>query len=264
MVSLTTLKAIKLTPGLVARFLVLPIHKVKNPCIYCPGICLASCPTFVNTGNMVLSPLGYARFPNLAREKCLKCWLCVYECPLEFPLPDTFNKEPIVLEEVSYKPGRIILVADQDIDAEIARILSDKLGTGLLVIRGIKNRYTRGGPIDEKSIKKIKKRLAKAELALAVSPETAHTLNIDPLILKLPALGVKVSYAGPVHIPCLLRNYKNELLDVLEKLGVAPTSINEECVKLSVKKDVLYLCPEAKNRGGKVVYDLLLSSMGAQ
>ncbi|MCC6004109.1 MAG: hypothetical protein LM590_07190 [Thermofilum sp.] len=262
MASITTLKAIKLTPSLVARFLALPLHKVKNPCIYCPGICLASCPTFVTTGNMTLSPLGYARFPNLAREKCLKCWLCVNECPIKFPLPDTLSMDPIMLEEVNYRPGRIVLVADQEIDADIATKLSNKIGTGLLVVKGIQRRYIRGGPIDEKSMRKIKRKLKRAELALAVSPETAHALNIDSLILRLPALGVKASYAGPVHIPCLLRKNKSQLLTAIKDLGITPTSINEECIKISVKKDTLYICPEARKMGGTLLYDLLLSPGG--
>lgn len=256
MVSLAVLRAIKVTPGLVARFALLPLRRVKNPCIYCPGICLASCPTFTSSGNLALSPLGYSRDRRLAAEKCAKCWRCVEDCPLGFPLPETYSEEAVKLELAVESKAKPILVAVEGLDVEESRRLSGKLGLGLAVVSGLLKRYTLGAPIDGKSLERVLRELEPLD-PIAVSPEAAHALGI-PFLLERPELLPRVSYTGKVHVPCLLRRRKRELLSSLEKLGVDVVGVDEEsCAKVSASGDVLYLCPLAREKGARTIHDLL-------
>lgn len=257
LVSLTMLRAVKITPKLVVRFAFLPFRKVRNPCLYCPGICIASCPTYLSSGNILLSPIGYARFHDIAREKCLKCWRCVQECPLGYNLPETYSK-PVKISLRIVRPGRLILVADEEIDLQLAEHLSESLGTGLAVVKGVAERYNNGSPIEYKTLKKAKRVLSGAELAVACSPEVSHALGINFLGIHLKDLGIKLNYEGPIHIPCLLKSQREKLLKSLEDAGVRPTFVDEEeCIKLSIKENYLYLCPIAKKHGVRTIFDLI-------
>ncbi|ABL78768.1 hypothetical protein [Thermofilum pendens] len=257
MVSLKALRAVKVTPGLAARLALLPFRRVKNPCIYCPGICLASCPTYTATGNVLLSPLGYSRFKEVAAKNCLKCWRCSFECPLGFQLPETYSPEPAKPRLHSLKPGETVLVADLELDAPYAEKLAEALGTGLALVSGVAARYSEGRPLDAGATKKLVKRLGGAEALVAASPEVSHALGVDFFALHLAELGVKISYEGPVHVPCLLKPVEEKLLKALEEAGVKATEVDDEsCIKQGVKKGYLYLCPRAAALGATTIYDL--------
>lgn len=256
-VSLATLKAIKLTPTLAARFVLLPLHRVKNPCLYCPGICLSACPTFLATGNFAMSPLGYSRNMNLGREKCVKCWRCVRECPLSYPLPETFRATPVKLTVSIAEKGKPTLVVSGDLEESLGAKLAGKYGLGLAVVRGITERYTEGRPIETSSIKKVLNVLRHSD-PVAISPEVAHSLKI-PLLLERPEILKPVIFTGRVHIPCLVLDRRETLLISLEKLGInAIEVIVDKCIRVSVEPDVLYLCPRAALYGARTIFDLLL------
>ncbi|MEZ0345816.1 MAG: hypothetical protein ABWK01_04635 [Infirmifilum sp.] len=257
MVSLTVLRAIKLTPSLVARFALLPVRKVRNPCLYCPGICLASCPTFLESGSMLLSPLGYSRNPVLGLEKCAKCWRCVQECPLEFPLPETYTRSSTRVYMKTVKEGSPLLVAVEGLDVEYAEQLAEKLKAGVAVVSGLEARYIGGQRLEPKSAKKVSNFLAGRD-AYALSPEASHALGIEFLPEVLPRLGFKVKYEGPVHIPCLLRRREQSILDSLASAGARITSVDRDsCLKVKPRGGVLYLCPRARFLGVKNLYDIL-------
>lgn len=258
MVSLAILRAVKLTPTLIARFALLPFREVKKPCLYCPGICLASCPTFLESGSMLLSPLGYSRHLELGRERCAKCWRCVQECPLQYPLPETFYSEAARVKLRIVKEGSPLLVSAKGLDEEYASRLASKLGAGLAVVEGLDQRYIEGKPLDKSSVKAVRKAL-ESRVCFAVSPEAAHSLGAAFLPLALHSLGLKVEYEGPVHIPCLLRSRVPEILDALKTAGARITKVEKDsCLKVSPRPGVLYLCPRAQLLGLKNIYDLLL------
>jgi len=257
LVSLTALKAVKVTPALIARFALLPLRKVQNPCLYCPGICLASCPTFLENGNLALSPLGYSRSLSLWEEKCVKCWRCTLECPLGYKLPEAFGR-PLKIEVEVVRGGVPLLVSVEGLDTEYAEKLSERLGAGLAVVRGLDARYTRGGPLDRCSLKRVRKRLAAFAKALALSPEAAHALELEFLPLHLSELGIKIDYEGVVHVPCLLRGLEAKIIDSLRKSGARITGTDRDsCLKVKPKECVLYLCPRARQLGLLSVYDLI-------
>ena len=257
MVSLTVLKAVKVTPTLLARFALLPFRKIQNPCLYCPGICLASCPTFLESGNLALSPLGYSRNPALWEEKCAKCWRCTLECPLGYALPEAFGK-PVKVEVELVKRGTPLLVSVEGLDMEYAEKLSTRLGAGLAEVKGLDARYTRGGPLDENSFKKVKEKLAASARALALSPEAAHALGLEFLPLHFPELGIKIDYEGAVHVPCLLRSIEAEIIESLRKAGAKITGVDKDsCLKAKPREQILYLCPRARQLGLPSIYDLI-------
>jgi len=257
LVSLTTLRAIKLTPTLVARFATLPLRKVKNPCLYCPGICLTACPTFTHSGSLALSPLGYARDRKLGVERCVKCWRCVGECPLHFPLPETYCDTPVKLSAQILKEGKPLLVASGRLESELGAKLAERYGLGLAVVSGVEERYDLGKPLEPKSLTETLKKLRPYE-PLALSPEVAHALGI-PFVLERPELFGQVSFTGKVHLPCLLRSRREGLLKSLERLGVNATLLDAEtCVKVSVDSETLYLCPKASSQKVKTIFEMLL------
>ncbi len=257
MVSLTVLRAIKVTPTLIARFALLPFRKVRNPCLYCPGICLASCPTFLESGSLALSPLGYSRSPALWGEKCAKCWRCTFECPLGYALPEAFGK-PLRIEVEVVRGGAPLLVSVEELDLEYAEKLSERLGAGLAVVKGLDARYTRGGPLDRSSIDSAKKRLAAHARVFALSPEAAHALGLEFLPLHLSELGIKVDYEGVVHAPCLLRGVEERVIESLRAAGARITGVDRDsCLKVKPRGQTLYLCPRARRLGLLSIYDLI-------
>jgi len=257
LVSLTVLKAVKVTPALIARFALLPFRRVQNPCLYCPGICLASCPTFLESGNLALSPLGYSRSPALWEEKCAKCWRCTLECPLGYKLPEAFGR-PLKIEVEVVRGGVPLLVSVEGLDTEYAEKLSERLGAGLAVVRGLDTRYTRGGPLDRRSLERVRKRLAVFAKVLALSPEAAHALGLEFLPLHLSELGVEIDHEGVVHIPCLLRGLEARIIDSLRKAGARITGADRDsCLKVKPREQVLYLCPRARQLKLLSVYDLI-------
>lgn len=257
LVSLTVLKAVKLTPTLVARFALLPLRKVKNPCLYCPGICIASCPTFLESGNMLLSPLGYSRHPELGREKCAKCWRCVHECPAKHQLPETYSREKVKLELRVVREGSTLLIAVEGLDESYASSLSSRLGAGWAIVRELDQRYTQGKTLDKTSVKAVARALVGREV-YALSPEAAHGLGVKFLPTAFAALGLRVEYEGPVHIPCLLRNSEPEIVSALNAAGVRITQVDRDsCLKAKPRPDVLYLCPRAAKLGLKSIYDFV-------
>jgi glycolate oxidase iron-sulfur subunit len=257
LVSLTVLKAVKVTPTLLARFALLPLKKVQNPCLYCPGICLANCPTFLESGNLALSPLGYSRSPTLWEEKCAKCWRCTLECPLGYALPEAFGK-PVRVEVEVVRRGAPLLVSVGGLDTEYSEKLSTRLGAGLAVVKGLDVRYTRGGSLDSRSVRKARKELGRAARALALSPEASHALGLEFLPLHLPELGIRVDYEGVVHIPCLLRSMEARIIESLRVSGARITGVDRDsCLKVKPREWVLYLCPRARQLGLPSIYDLI-------
>ncbi|QOJ78725.1 hypothetical protein IG193_08245 [Infirmifilum lucidum] len=259
MVSLATLKAVRLTPTLVVRFMLLPLHRVRNPCLYCPGICLTACPTFLASGNLAMSPLGYSRNINLGREKCVKCWRCVRECPLGYPLPETFHDTPIKLTLSIAKEGKPTLVVSEGLEESIGTKLAEKYGLGLAVVRGITERYTEGRRVEISSLRKVLKTLRHRD-PVAMSPEVAHSLGI-PFLLEMPELLKPVSFTGRVHVPCLILDKGERVLRSLEKVNINVTEVVvDKCIKVSsVEPDTLYLCPRATLHNAKTIFDLMLS-----
>lgn len=257
MVSLTVLKAVKVTPTLIARFALLPLRKVRSPCLYCPGVCLASCPTFLESGNLALSPLGYSRSPTLWEERCAKCWRCTFECPLGYALPEAFGK-PVKVEVELVRAGTPLLVSVGGLDTEYAEKLSERLGAGLAVVKGLDARYTRGGPLDRSSLERAKRKLAASTRVYALSPEAAHALGLEFLPLHFPKLGLRVDYEGVVHVPCLLRSAEARIAESLRGAGARVTGVDRDsCLRVRPRERVLYLCPRARRLGLPSVYDLV-------
>ena len=260
MVSLTVLKAVKVTPTLIARFALLPLRKVRNPCLYCPGICLASCPTFLESGNLALSPLGYSRSPTLWEERCAKCWRCTLDCPIGYALPEAFGK-PVKVEVELMEAGTPLLVSVEGLDTVYAEKLSERLGTGLAVVKGLDARYTRGGPLDRSSLERAKRELAVSARVYALSPEAAHALGLEFLPLHLSELELGVDYEGVVHIPCLLRSAEARIAESLRVAGARITGVDRDsCLKVRPRERVLYLCPRARQLGLPSVYDLVTTA----
>ncbi len=249
------LKAVKLTPSLLFRFLISPLRKVENPCLYCPGICVASCPTYLETGNLVFSPLGYARYPGFGINDCLKCWRCVSECPVNYHLPESFSGEIDVEAEV-LREGNPYLVSIQRLDEELASKLADALGTGIILLKGLLERYERGARPSSRSLRKVRKILSGKDL-LAISPEASHFLGIPFIAEKLADLSISLEYEGPVHIPCLLLDRKEYILEGLVRAGVKVSSVIEEGCIRQEPPEALLLCPWAKKKGKSSFFDLM-------
>lgn len=258
MVSLAAAKAIKLTPSLLVRLLLIPFNKVENPCLYCPGICLASCPTFLRSGSLLLSPLGYARHPEVGRRECLKCWRCVLDCPLNFELPSSFSCETEIEFEI-LREGDPMLVSVEGLDERYGARISDELGAGLCVLRGLLRRYDEGCKLNGKSMRKVRSKLRKFKKVISLSPEVSHALGIPFIIEEAPSLGLRVEYSGPVHIPCLLIDGAQSIIDGLASIGVKPTEVLlNSCIKLE-RLNALTLCPRASSLGLLCLHDLLSS-----
>lgn len=257
---LKALKAVKITPRLILYFIQLPFKKIEAPCRYCPGICLSACPTFIDTGNLNLSPLGYSRDEELGKNKCLKCWRCVSECPLNYPLPETLGEE-VKLEVEVLKRGKITLLSAEGLDDKYSYELSDLLGAGLISVSGLTERYNEGRPVNPESLKKVSRILEKIGNVYAISPESSHTLSIPLLIEKLNEFPVRLNYTSPVHIPCLLLDRAEEIIQALNTIGIKPTEIiRDQCLKQK-KPEGLVLCPRASLEGLKTIYDEIISSL---
>jgi len=241
------IRAIKLTPSLLLRFF--RRKEVRVPCIYCPGICIASCPTFLESGNMMLSPLGYSRHPEIGRRECLKCWRCVSECPLNYELPETFSDGiEVGLELV--REGTPMLLSVEGLDEGYASRLAEELEAGFCIVKGLLRRYDDGCRIE--NLSEIRRRL-KGIKVLSLSPEASHSLGIPFLLEAAHELPLKLEYEGPVHIPCLLSDRSESIVHNLELIGAKINGvIKDSCLKQSIP-DALILCPRAP----KNIYDLL-------
>lgn len=203
-----------------------------------------------------MSPLGYSRDKQLAVEKCLKCWRCSFDCPLNFPLPETFEEKPVKLTLEFKKMGRPMLVSLEGLDEELGTKLAEKYLWGLAVVRGIDERYSVGKPVDKSSLKNILRQLKPFD-PIGLSPESAHGLGIR-FLLEKPEVLPRITYTGKIHIPCLLTQKSKEIIHSLQKLGVTITGVDvESCIKTGCKDDTLYLCPRAKYYGGTTLFELL-------
>jgi len=243
------IRAIKVTPSLLLKFA--RRKEVRVPCIYCPGICITSCPTFLESGNMMLSPLGYSRYPEIGRRECLKCWRCVSECPLNYELPETFS-DGIEVELKLVREGAPMLLSVEGLDEGYASRLAEELNAGLFIATGLLRKYDDGCRI--KNLSEIKRRL-KGVKVLSLSPEASHSLKVPFILEAAHELPLKLEYEGPVHIPCLLLDKSERILDGLKIIGAKISGvIKDSCLKRSVP-DALILCPRAST--GKHLYDLL-------
>lgn len=257
LMNLKALRSIKITTKLLTNLAKSPFRRVSVPCKYCPGICISSCPTFINTGNINLSPLGYSRDKELLRESCLKCWRCVRECPLKYPLPDSYLGE-IRLEIDILRESDIMILAAEGLDDEYAHQLANLLKTGLISIKGLTKRYEEGRPLNIRSLEKVLKKIEKMENIYVISPESSHALSIPLLIEKLNKFSIALDYSGPVHIPCLLLDREEEIVDSLQSLGIRPTKIiRDKCIKLETPEGLI-LCPRASLKGSKTIYDEII------
>ena len=257
---LKKLSTVKITPKLLLNFIQLPFKKVQKPCTYCPGICISVCPTFINTGNLSLSPLGYSRYEDLGRNNCLKCWRCVSECPLNYPLPESYASE-VKLDLEVLKKGEIILLSARKLDDKYSDRLSELLGTGLISINGLHERYDEGRPVNPSSLKKILKVLKNYGKVYTISPESFHTLSVSLLIENLAEFSIRLNYNGPIHIPCLLLSREEKIVRSLISIGVRPTKIiRDQCLKME-EPEGLSLCPRASMRNVKTIFDEILASL---
>ncbi|MEM2729569.1 MAG: hypothetical protein QXL56_04110 [Candidatus Korarchaeum sp.] len=256
MVSLKLVKAVKVTPSLLARFMLVPFREAGKPCLYCPGICIASCPTFMRSGNMALSPLGYSRIPDLGRKECLKCWRCVSECPLGYELPEKFSEEVELKLEVLRK-GSPMLLSVEGLDVDYGTTMAERLGTGLCVVKGLLRRYDDGCGISRRSLSRVRREMRKLDKLISLSPEASHSLKVPFFLEEVQDLPVRLNYRGPVHIPCLLMDRSEEVVKGLISIGVSPTEmLKDPCVKLDAPK-ALTLCPRASSLGSLCFYDLM-------
>lgn len=256
MVSLKLVRVVKVTPSLIARFLMIPFREVVNPCLYCPGICIASCPTFVRSGNMALSPLGYSRSSDLGRKECLKCWRCTSECPLGYELPAKFSGE-VELELEVLREGSPMLISVEELDLAYGTTIAEKLDTGLCVVKGLLRRYDDGCEISGRSLSKVRREMRRFGKVIALSPEASHSLKIPFFLEEVQNLPVRLNYMGPVHIPCLLIGRSDEVMRGLTSIGVSPTEVlRDSCIKLDAPK-ALTLCPRASSLGLACFYDLI-------
>lgn len=254
--SIKAVKAIKFTPSLLFRFLLIPARKVRNPCLYCPGICIASCPTFLRSGNLILSPLGYSRNPDIGKERCLKCWRCVSDCPLSYKLPDTFSEEVELKMEV-LREGSLMLVCVRGLDEQYGLRMANELRSGLCVIDGLLRRYDEGCKLNERSLEKIKNKLKKFDEVISLSPEASHALDIPFFPEKAHKFPVYIDYSGPIHIPCLLIDRAQDILKGLISIGARPTDVlRDSCIKLD-RVEALILCPRASSMSLTCFYDLV-------
>jgi glycolate oxidase iron-sulfur subunit len=259
-VKLKTLGTVKITPKLLLNFIQLPFKKVEKPCIYCPGICISACPTFINTGNLSLSPLGYSRYEDLGRNNCLKCWRCVSECPLSYPLPESYASE-VKLDLEVLKKGEIVLLSARKLDDKYSFGLSELLGTGLISINGLVERYDEGRPVNPSSLKRILRALKNYRKVYTISPEPHHTLSVPLLIENLAGFSIRLNYNGPIHVPCLLLNREEKIIQSLISIGVRPTKIiRDQCLKME-EPEGLSLCPRASMRNVKTIFDEILASL---
>ncbi len=252
--SLKALRAVKVTPSLMARFISIPFRRVKNPCIYCPGICLASCPTFLRSGNMALSPLGYSRNPDLGRRECLKCWRCVSECPLGYELPSKFSGE-VELELEVVRRGSPMLLSVEGLDLAYGIEIAERLKAGLCVVKGLLRRYDEG--CEMSGLSKVKREIKRLGEVISLSPEASHSLKIPFFLEKAYELPVRLNYRGPVHVPCLLLGRSEEVIRGLISIGTSPTEVlKDSCIKLESPK-ALILCPRASSLSLTCFYDLM-------
>lgn len=255
MVGLRAIKAIKLTPSLLVRLLLIPLRKVEVPCLYCPGICIASCPTFLRSGNMALSPLGYSRNPDLGRERCLKCWRCALECPLGYELPERFSGQ-VDLELEVIREGSPMLLSVEGLDLEYGVEISLRMNAGLCVVRGLLRRYDEGCSISRRSLLRVKRKIKGLGRVISLSPEASHSLGIPFFLEEAHDLPVRLDYRGPVHMPCLLMGREEAVLRGLTSIGADPTEILNVCMKQDTP-NALTLCPRASSLGLPCIYDLL-------
>jgi len=259
-VKLKTLSSVKITPKLLLNFIQLPFKKVEKPCVYCPGICISVCPTFINTGNLSLSPLGYSRYEDIGRNNCLKCWRCVSECPLKYPLPESYASE-VELDLEVLKKGEAVLLSARNLDDKYSYGLSELLGMGLISVNGLVERYDEGRPVNPSSLKRILKTLKNYRKVYTVSPESHHTLSAPLLIENLAGFSVRLNYNGPIHIPCLLLNREEKITQALISIGVRPTKIiRDKCLKME-EPEGLSLCPRASMRNVETIFDEIIASM---
>ncbi|MCS7102679.1 MAG: hypothetical protein NZ992_02205 [Candidatus Korarchaeum sp.] len=256
MVSLKVVKAIKLTPSLLAKFLLIPFRRVSNPCLYCPGVCITSCPTFLKSGNMALSPLGYSKSPDLGRRECLKCWRCVSECPLGYELPAKFSGK-VELELELVRSGSPVLLSVEGLDVAYGTAIAEKLNFGLYVVKGLLRRYDDGCEIESRSLSKVRSKVRKLGRVISLSPEASHSLAVPFFLEEACNFPVRLNYRGPVHIPCLLIERSEEVLRGMTSIGASPTEvIKDSCLKLDVPR-ALSLCPRASSFGLPCFYDLM-------
>ncbi|MGB9631046.1 MAG: hypothetical protein ACP5KE_04340 [Candidatus Methanodesulfokora sp.] len=256
MVGLKAVKAIKFTPSLLLKFLLIPARKVRNPCLYCPGICIASCPTFLRSGNLILSPLGYSRNPDLGRVSCLKCWRCVLDCPLNYELPGTFSEE-IELRLEILREGSPMFVCVRGLDEQYGSMMAERLGSGLCILEGLLKRYDEGCRLNEGSLKRVKDKLKRFDKVISLSPEASHALDIPFFLEEASKFPVRIEYRGPIHIPCLLIDRAQNILNGLISIGANPTEVlRDSCIKLD-KVEALALCPRASSKGLTCFYDIM-------
>ena len=208
------------------------------PCIYCPGICLTACPTFLSSKNLLLSPFGYVRLKE-AIPNCLQCWRCTFNCPVEYPLPLLIEeyKEKGKITPISYKvisEGEKYLVGDVSYIKQMAS-LARILNIGVISVNEM---YSL---VKEETVLPFNK-----DNLIAFSPEAAFLLNISHYSEVLSSYLKDLNFSIKLHIPCLLLPRVNTIIKSLSESGINIIDIDyKTCIKLDYKKSEYYsLCPK--------------------
>ncbi len=228
-------------------------HKVI-PCRYCPGNCITSCPTFIETRNLLLSPLGYVKSRDAAVNYCLKCWRCAFSCPIEYPIPifideQSYGRKRVVSSIEIVIEGEAYLVGEPEYKEDMIR-LSKKMELG---VKTIDLKYLPSS-IDE---------LEESKAMLGYTPEAAFILGIPHFSELLYNWVRDKERAIALHIPCLLIPRKERILSSLKKSGlIIENVISNVCVRTVSKKyelnQVYSLCPRAIKFGALKIESLLL------
>ncbi len=262
---LKILKVVKISPAMVLSLLKYNLSTKPVTCTYCPGICITECPTYVSTGNTLLSPLGYARFPEKTREYCLRCWRCSQICPLHTPVPSIilpYAKKTYI--EVLEKGGdEPFLVGDEE-DIELIKSFARKVGLGYIIVKGIRDFYRFKSSRNKYC--RIWRKLLKNK-CVAFSPEVAFVLDMPFIVEELDKLGLIVKGSLKLHIPCLLVERGGSIIKKLEEKGVRIVSVNSaECLggplgnvyhEPNLDSSYVSLCPRAREYGLKLIYDFI-------
>lgn len=214
------------------------------PCIYCPGNCITECPTFLSTRNLLFSPVGYVRSKEIA-DKCLQCWRCVFNCPIEYPLPiliDTYKqKENYFFSYKILSENEKYLIGESPYKKQMID-LAHILDIGVISL--IENNDFSG----EENIFSFNK-----DRLIAFSPETAFLLGIPHYSEVLNNYLKDLNLSIKLHIPCLLLPRKDRIINSLNESGISIVDIDyKTCIKQVHKDIVSYysLCPKIQDYNG--------------
>ena len=232
----------------------------EAPCLYCPGNCITSCPTFIETRNTLYSPLGYTKSLDTAVNNCLKCWRCTFSCPVEYPLSILVEKAAGTCIEkrfgfVTIREGEKYLVGELEY-VDRMKMFSEKVGLGIVALDYASSLENRD----------ISVSMEKKEM-IGYSPEASFLLGVPHYSEVISEFTGNLDITIRLHLPCLLLPREDEILSSLEKTGITIEEVVKDvCIRLgdtgNTLKDLYTLCPKALEAEAKLLDDLLLQLIG--